>query len=118
MALRLATRRRGKDVLIEVRGALILGEATVLREHLQHLQDEAVECLTLDGRSVADIDSSGLSLLLSLHRLQAARHGEFVLVATSPQIDRALEVTKLDRVIDVRRQLPETWADAGAAASP
>ena len=109
MALRLATRRRGKDVLIEIRGALILGEATVLREQLQYLQDEHVDSLTLDGRQVAEIDSSGLSLLLTLHRLQASRHGKFLLVADAPQIDRALEVTKLDNVIDVRRELPDNW---------
>ena len=109
MALRLATRRRGKDVLIEVRGALILGEATVLREQLQYLQDEHIDSLTLDGRQVADIDSSGLSLLLTLHRLQAARHGDFTLVADAPQIDRALEVTKLDSVIAVQRELPDGW---------
>jgi len=110
MALRLATRRRGKDVLIEVRGARVLGEASVRREQLQYLQDEHIESLTLDGRAVAEIDSSGLSLLLTLHRLQASRHGEFTLVADAPQIDRALEVTKLDEVIDVRRDLTEGWA--------
>lgn len=111
MALRLATKRRGTDVLIEVRGALVLGEAAFLREQLQHVIDETVETLMLDGRTVSEIDSSGLSLLLALHRLQQSRHGAFVLIADSPQINRALEVTRLDDVIDVRRQLPDGWSD-------
>ena len=124
MALRLATRRRGKDVLIEVRGALVLGEAAVLREQLQRVIDDSVLSLTLDGRSVSEIDSSGLSLLLTLNRLQASRRGTFVFVADAPQINRALEVTKLDSVLDVRRELPGDWAeeapfeDAGERRSP
>lgn len=69
-----------------------------------------MQSVTLDGRQVSEIDSSGLSLLLTIHRHQETKHGTFQLVADSPQITRALEVTKLDSVIAVRRQLPDQWA--------
>ncbi len=106
MALRLGAHRRGRDVLVDFRGELDLESEPDARRQLEFVVDHPPPCLTLDLRGVTFIDSRGMALLLFLHRAQRSHGLHLVVVVGTPQVRRALEVTKLDAVLDVRADAP------------
>ena len=98
---------RDKGTLIaRVRERLLIDTASIVREQLPDLADVHVQLLVADLRDVKDIDSSGLAVLLWMHRTQALRGCSFMVLADTPQVLRAFEVTGLDDVFDVRAEMP------------
>lgn len=59
--------------------------------------------LRLDVRRVAALDAAALALLVSTHRRLADRGGRLVLDGVEPSLARVLAVTRLNRVLHVRR---------------
>lgn len=59
--------------------------------------------LRLDMSRVAAVDAVALALLVSTHRRVAAAGGRLVLDGVGPSLARLLAVTRLNRVLDVRR---------------
>jgi anti-anti-sigma factor len=104
------TERFGGTVVIRLRGSLLLDTAPFVRDELPDLDDLHPQLLVADLLGVTEIDSSGLALLLWMHRGQVNRGYRFIVVADNPMIHRAFNVTKLCDVLDVRRQMPEGTA--------
>jgi anti-sigma B factor antagonist len=63
--------------------------------------------VVLDLRSVTYADSTILSEIVQLHRLLAAGKGRLVLVEASSMIRRLLNITGLDRMLDIRASLAD-----------
>lgn len=102
----LGAHRRGRDVLVDFRGELDLESEPEAREKLSFVVDHPPSSLTLDLRGVTFIDSRGMALLLYLHRAQRSHGLRLVVVVGTPQVKRALELTKLDEVLEVRTDTP------------
>jgi anti-anti-sigma factor len=71
--------------------------------------------LRLDLSRVVAVDAVGLALLVATHRRVAAAGGRLVLDGVGPSLARLLAVTRLNRVLDVRRTAPPTTAEEPAA---
>ena len=99
--------RHGATVVAQLKGPLLLHAAPRLRAQLTDVVDEHPSLLVADMREVEEIDSSGLAILLWMHRSQAVRGCRFVVVADTPMVTRAFEVTRLADVLDVRQEMPE-----------
>jgi len=99
--------RRGDVCLLRFRGDFQTGEDP---DYLRAKMDTivALNCpkVLADFRDVRSVGSTGLSLLVGLHRSSG---GRFVLVSIQPRVREALEVTRLSTVIrlaeDVERGL-------------
>lgn len=100
------TRQEGERLIVTVQGPLVLSTTPGIRDELQDVEDLLPSCLILDLREVTDVDSSGLALVLWLHRAQTNRSCEFIVVSNRPELERALSATMLDRALDVRPALP------------
>ena len=100
------TRQEGERLIVTVQGPLVLATTPGIRDDLQDVDDLHPSCLILDLREVTDVDSSGLALILWLHRAQTNRGCDFVVVSTRPELERALSTTMLDRTLDVRSAPP------------
>lgn len=100
------SRQEGERLIVTVKGPLVLATAPSIRDDLQDVDDLHPACLIVDLREVTDIDSSGLALLLWLHRSQTNRGAQFIAVSNRPELERALSATMLDRTFDVRPALP------------
>jgi anti-anti-sigma factor len=59
--------------------------------------------LRLDMSRVAAVDAAALALLVATHRRVAATGGRLVLDQVGPSLARLLAVTRVNRVLDVRR---------------
>lgn len=71
--------------------------------------------LLVDVRRLVAIDATGLALLVAIHRraLNDGRH--LVLDGVGPSLARLLAVTRLHRVLTVRRQPPAAQQQSSAA---
>lgn len=82
--------------ILELRGRLTLGpEARFLRDSIQQLLAEDRTRIVLGFQHVRALDSNGVvTLLVCFARVQAAG-GELKLAGLSPQLQKALETTRL-----------------------
>jgi anti-sigma B factor antagonist len=72
------------------------------RERVADLYQEGVRDLVIDLRDVTFTDSSGIGSFVVAHKLFAAGGGHLALSGVRDSTKRVLDVTGLDRVLDIR----------------
>lgn len=87
---------RGSFLLVTVRGVIDFWSVGPLRARLDATLERDPPRLVLDLTDVTFVDSTGLGLLLSLHRGAAAGGGWLRLARPHPQLRRLLRTTNLD----------------------
>jgi anti-sigma B factor antagonist len=95
-----------------IAGDLDLASVTTLRDRLHGHVYAGTRHLVLDLSQVGFVDSAGLSMLVGLRRILAARDGMLYLAAARPGFVELLRLTSLTRTFT----LHDTVADAEAAA--
>ena len=98
--------RRDAVAIVHARGELHLVTVETLRDALDSI--ESADRLVLDLRGLSFMDSTGLHLLVALHRRAQCDGVKLTLVAPAAPVDRAIQLCGLDR------QLP--FVAAGDAA--
>lgn len=95
---------------VRLSGRLDAAAAPQVLAHLKHAVADGKSRLAVDLSDVSFIDSTGLGTLVS--GLKAARkaEGDLRLIAPSPQAQRLLRLTTLDRVFVTSDTLDEVWA--------
>lgn len=82
----------------------------ILKSHVVHLLKEGHRHIVLNLAQVDMLDSFGLAVLISLLKLCRENNGNLTLYGLNPQVMRLIEVTRMDRVLDV-------WETEGQAVS-
>ena len=80
-----------------------------LGERLTSALAPGVTCLVADMTATTFCDSSGISMLVVIHK-QAAGQGAEFRVVPSPNVLRVLSITKVDRVLGIYPSLAEALA--------
>lgn len=89
--------RRDDVAIVQPRGELDLATVNTLSAALDGI--EGAERLVLDLRGLSFIESTGLHMLVALHR-RAERDGfQLTLIAPAAPVDRAIQLCGLDRVL-------------------
>jgi anti-sigma B factor antagonist len=88
---------------VELSGAVDVATSPSLRVELTQMINAAGEGaeVTLDLREVSILDSSGLSVLLSAHKLATTRKVRLLLAALPQHVARTLSITGLDEVLHI-----------------
>lgn len=92
-------------LVIELAGELDLATVQQSRDHIQDLVSAASGVVVLDLGGVTFLDSTALTLFVSLHRRLSAAGRLLILANVSRQVGRPIALTGVDRVITVN------WAD-------
>ena len=95
----------GVHALVALAGELDVSTAGELYGQLAKLRLEGVEHVALNMAEVTFVDSTGLSVLITLHKRLESVNGELILFSPSEQLRRLLEVTALDRFLNVRPRM-------------
>jgi anti-sigma B factor antagonist len=82
----------------------------VLKSHITHLLAAGHRHIVLNLGSVGMLDSFGLAVLISLLKLCKENKGNLTLYGMNQQITRLIELTHMDRVLDI-------WETEGQAVS-
>ena len=104
--------RRDAVAIVQPRGELDLVTVEALRAALEGI--ESTERLVLDLRGLSFIDSTGVQLLVALHR-RAQRDGlQLTLMAPGAPVDSAIQLCGLDKTLPF---VAVVDAEPGASAS-
>ena len=106
--------QRDAVAIVQPRGELDLVTVEMLRAALDDIK--STERLVLDLRGLSFMDSTGLRLLVALHR-RAQRDGwQLTLVAPTAPVDRAIQLCGLDKQLPFVAA-PDADAEVGESAS-
>jgi anti-sigma B factor antagonist len=78
--------------------------ATQIRDSIRAALQPAHRVLDLDLSSVTFLDSSGLGVLVALHKTLRARDGQVRLLKPAPNVLQVLELTRLHRIFEIVSQ--------------
>jgi anti-sigma B factor antagonist len=82
-------------------GDLDIVTSDAVRRELVELVDDGHRELSLDLGDVGFVDSSGLGVLVAVHRHVESRGGGFVVRSAPPQVRRLFEITRLADLLTV-----------------
>ena len=85
----------GDGVRVSLVGEIDAASAPVLQQRLLEVIGSSAGAVALDMSGVSFVDSTGLRLLITVHRRLDEHHRAFVLSAISPQTRRVLDLAGL-----------------------
>jgi anti-sigma B factor antagonist len=88
-------------VTARLSGDLDIVTSDDVKRDLAHLVDAGHRALTLDISKVGFVDSSGLGVLVALHRHVESQGGRFVVRSVPPQVQRLFEITRIGDLLIV-----------------
>ena len=119
MKMTASTRLVGGVTIVDLRGRIVLGEAsTGLRDLVQNLAIEGIKKILLNFRDVDYIDSSGLGELVSAFTSIRSQGGELKLLNLTKRVRSLLQITRLLTVFDVTDDEATSVKSFSPAISP
>ena len=88
-----------KDVLVMLSGSIYVEEAAQIRESLIGYIDSGHKTFIVDLGNVDYIDSSGLGVLVTLHKMTQEKNGSLTLIGVQGMVKELLQRTRLDKVL-------------------
>jgi anti-sigma B factor antagonist len=82
-------------------GDLDIVTSDAVRRELAQLIDDGHHALALNLSDVGFVDSSGLGVLVAIHRHAEAQGGSLVLQSVTPQVRRLFDITRLGDLLTV-----------------
>jgi anti-sigma B factor antagonist len=99
--LDLSTTIQGSCAVVSVTGEIDLGTASELSEAAVAAMREIGPNLVLDLSGVTFMDSTGLKVLLAVHRRAELSGGRLVLAGATRSVDRIVKITGFDQTFVV-----------------
>jgi anti-sigma B factor antagonist len=96
----------GSYTVIGVTGEIDMYTAPKLRDALRQVLDEGRTRVAIDLNATDFCDSTGLGVLIGARRRLSDAGGSLVVVCANPPIRKLLDLTGLDKVLDVREAVP------------
>ncbi|HEY3016399.1 MAG TPA: STAS domain-containing protein [Nocardioides sp.] len=93
--------RTERAVTARLSGDLDIVTSEEIKRELRQLVDVGHVALELDVSDVGFVDSSGLGVLVAVHRHAEAAGGRFVVRSVPPQLMRLFEITRLGDLLTV-----------------
>jgi len=100
--------------VVTLSGDLDLATAPELRNTLQEALTERRH-LVLDMADLRFLDSTGIGVLVRIHKKATASGGVLAFAAVPPNVTKILEVTCLDRIFPVYPETEDALSDITAA---
>jgi anti-sigma B factor antagonist len=91
--------------VVRMPAELDLANAASLDSQLAHLCHDASGVITIDLTGTTFCDSAGISSLARAHRLATANGGELRLVVGASPVSRIIQLTGVDQVLPVYRDV-------------
>ncbi len=92
----------GGVTAVEIQGRIVIGEGnTILRETIQQLVVDGHRKILLVMRDVEHIDSSGIGEIVRAHTLARKSSGQMKIADPSPKVHEMLQMTMLNKVLEV-----------------
>lgn len=90
-----------QEVLVNLEGKLFVEDAALLRKELNDLIDDGHSQFTIDMQKANYIDSSGLGVLVAIHKKAVNLGGGVVIKGLNGAIKDLFQMTRLNKVFDI-----------------
>lgn len=88
-------------VSVTLSGRLQKEDANLLRQELLEYMEKGCSTYRIDMSNLEYIDSSGLGVLLALHKMTVRDGGKLVLAGMRGTVDELFEVTRLKKIFQI-----------------
>mgnify|MGYP002621562143 FL=1 len=117
MELSLAARTVAEYVVLEIGGEVDVYTAPKLRERLIEMVNAGDRHIVVDLGRVDFLDSTGLGVLVGVHRRLKARDGSLGLVCPHERLLKVFRITGLDKVFDIHASVEDATRGGAARAA-
>ncbi len=90
------------QVIVNLSGGMYVEGAEILREKLIKYMEEGQKHFVINMTNVDYIDSSGLGVLVSIHKRTRQSMGSLIISGATGFVKELFELTRLDRVFDMQ----------------
>jgi anti-anti-sigma factor len=104
--LKLHINRSGNVAVLFLQGRIVNGDTEMLRNTVQSISE--VGAVKLDMGRVTTVDAHGLGVMLELREMLAANGVQFELTNVTSLVRRVFEITHLDTVFQITRNVAFT----------
>ncbi|MDG4594383.1 MAG: STAS domain-containing protein [Candidatus Contendobacter sp.] len=87
--------------IVSLSGRLVMADVPQVRQKLLAIVEAGNGKLVLDLKGVGFMDSSGLSVLVSVFKAARAKGGDMVLLGLSPTVRSLIELTRLQHIFSI-----------------
>ncbi len=89
--------------IIMPEGEIVFENSNPLKKEVKNKirKDEEIQKLIVNLELVSYLDSSGVGFLISLLKFMRQREGDMVITNLNDKVERVIELTKLDGIIDI-----------------
>ncbi|MGI5921001.1 MAG: STAS domain-containing protein [Syntrophomonadaceae bacterium] len=91
----------GGRVTVTLSGRIYIEEAAILREQLLDYISQGYKYFDIDLGQVSYIDSSGLGVLVAVHKRAVQNNGAVVIKGLQGMVKELLEQTRLSQIFEV-----------------
>jgi len=106
--MKATVRQTGKVSVVDLSGRFTIGEGdTVLRQKIRELLENGQRQILLNLEEVPYMDSTGIGELIASYKDVKKKGGTFKLVKVSARVQKLLELTRLDGVLETFRDEKE-----------
>ena len=91
-----------EKVMVNLSGSLFMEEAALLRQKLLLQLEKGYNQFVVNLSGVDYIDSSGLGVLVAVHKRALQNGGTVILIGMQGTVKELFELTRLDKVFDIR----------------
>ncbi len=96
--------KNGSGAQVRLAGSMYVEDSAPVREQLIGLLEEGLVHLTVDLSDLDYLDSSGLGVLISIHKRCLQKGGKMVVTGLRGMVEELFRLTRLDLVFNVSQQ--------------
>lgn len=89
----------GNKASLTLAGKLYVHDAGIIRDQLVEKIEAGIHHISINFSDVTYIDSSGLGVLVTVHKLTQGKNGQLSLSGVHGMVQELLKRTRLDRVL-------------------
>lgn len=89
------------EVYVELEGKIYVEDAAVMREKLIELTEQGKSRFIFDMQKLTYIDSSGLGVLVAIHKRAIERGGGIVVSGLQGAVKELFQLTRLNKVFEI-----------------
>lgn len=87
--------------IVALSGRLVMADVPEVRQRLLQIVEQGNGKLVLNLEGVGFMDSSGLSVLVSVFKAARLKDGEVVLLRLTPTVRSLIELTRLQQIFEI-----------------
>lgn len=92
----------GNHTAVTLTGKVYAHDAGIIRDELLKQIEKGIVEITMDLAGVSYIDSTGLGVLVTVHKRTQEQSGQLILTGITGMVAELLKRTRLDRVLTIQ----------------